>query len=152
MHEEIESRFQTLLQGLAGTFATPDQVTRGDWRVLDRGASPVGILYPGTVTEDGPIAAGATQYTWEVNLLLAVRDLADGASMGDLIKARDAVIAHLQKYPSLDALAGVQGVSRFSGGEIGDIRDKDTDVSYFLQTVLTWQVTSIETVSGGEIA
>lgn len=150
-YDAIEGAFLTLLQALTGTFATSAQVTRGDWRIVDSGLSPLAVLYPGPFSEGDTWASGGTDYQWTVNCQLITRFLNNGTSQVSMEQTRDAVVAQIQKYPTLNALAGVQAVGRVNGGEIVELRDKDGGGPYFLQTDLTWQVTELVTVTGGEI-
>lgn len=150
LYDAIEERFQTLLQGLTGTFATTAQVTRGDWRPMDRGISPTAVLFPGAVSPGDHWAAGGEDYIWSVNCDLIVRYLLDGTSWVTLEQTRDAVIALIQKYPTLNAL-GNCAVGPVNGGDMLEIRNKEGDGPFFIATTLTWQVTQLSVVTGGEI-
>lgn len=104
-YDAIESALQTILQALTSVFATSAQVTRGDWRVLDRGVDVWAVLYPADYTEESAMAAGASQMNYTTKLLLGVRYRDDGSTRVALVQARDAVIRHLRKYPHLNGLA-----------------------------------------------
>ena len=104
-YDAIEAALQTLLQNLTSVFATSAQVTRGDWRVMDRGVDVWAVLYPGDYNEADAMAAGASQMSYTTHLLLGVRYRDDGSTRVALVQARDAVIRHLRKYPHLNGLA-----------------------------------------------
>lgn len=104
-YDAIEAALQTILQALTSVFATTEQVTRGDWRVMDRGVDVWAILYGADYTEESAMAAGSSQMTYTTKLLLGVRYLNDGTTRQRLVQVRDAVIRHLRKYPHLNGLA-----------------------------------------------
>jgi len=60
----IEAAVQTLLQALAQY--TSDQVTRGDYRVLDSGVDEACVLRPGAFTVSGGGDYGQRTYGWLV--------------------------------------------------------------------------------------
>lgn len=148
-YDAIEDRAQDLLQLLTGTFAKSSQVTRGDWRILDSGDTPLAVLYGGAFTQipDADCAYGEQGYDWTLNCDLFVRYLDEGTTAVTLTQTRDAVVGHIAKYPQLNALAGIVDVSHVQGGEFIQIFDKDGNGPFFLQTTLSWTVREVAAVA-----
>ncbi len=155
-YDAIEERLQLLLQGLTTQFPAPvspntTAVTRGDWRVIDSGADKMAILHPGVETEGDSMSAGSVERTWSAHLDLIKRYLDDGTTAVNFEKMRDAVLQHLQKYPSLNGLAGVQAVGQINAeGDPFYIYDKDGAGPFFYAQTFSIPVTAIETVTIAE--
>jgi|GEM_PF-6166028 hypothetical protein len=104
-YDAIEAALQTILQSLTSVFATSEQVTRGDWRVMDRGVDVWAVLFPADYIEESVMAAGSAQMSYTTKLLLGVRYRDDGSTRVALVRVRDAVVRHLRQYPHLNGLA-----------------------------------------------
>lgn len=138
-YSTIEAGFLTLLQGLTGTFATTAQCTRGDWRVLDKGLTPIAVLYPGALQSGEVTFVGGEEHIWSVNCELTARFINDGTSMTTLETVRDAVIALFQDNPNLGISDGSH-ISNVTGSEFVELRDTDGNGPFYLQTTLTFTV------------
>ncbi len=150
-YDPIEARFLTLLQGLTSVFTNAAQVTRGDWRTLDGGTSPLAVLYPDVIDEGTTWTAGTTEYIWRIKLDLFERFLNDGTTHISFEQHRDAVLQHMQKYPKLNGLAGIVVVGQMSSTEILEVYDKDGGGPFWLLQTFTWPVTEAITVTGGDV-
>ena len=155
-YDAIEARLQLLLQGLTTQFPSPTglnttAVTRGDWRVLDSGVDKMAILYPGAETEGDSMSAGSVERTWSTHLDLIVRYLDNGTTAINFEQLRDAVLGHLQKYPSLNGLTGIQAVGQINAeGDPFYIYDKDGAGPFFYAQTFAIPVTEIATVTIAE--
>lgn len=145
----VEARVQTLLQGLTSVFTPTTAVTRGDWRVLDRGYANSAVLFPAPFDQtENNIAPGGNIVIWKVKLELFKKySSAVYTTFGTM---RDAVIEHLFKYPTLNSLADCAVLPNLSGAELVEVFDKDNNGPFFLSQVLTLSVSNIVTVTLAE--
>lgn len=148
-YDAIEGALQTLLQNLTSVFAAPEQVTRGDWRVMDRGVDVWAVLYCADYSEESAMAAGSSQMNYTTKLLLGVRYTKDGSTRRTLVQKRDAVIRHLRKYPHLNGLASDSANMGLvtSDGEPQAIFDKDDNGPFFLIQQFNIPTSEIDTVT-----
>lgn len=150
-YEAVEGRAQSLLQLLTSMFATSAQVTRGDWGVLDSGVDRSAVLYPGAFEQRGSGSNGSVVYIWTVQLDLFQRwQATDAATISAFIALRDAVIQHLQKYPSLNGLAGVYAVGNIAGGETIYLFESENSGPFSMKETLVIPVTDLVTVTLAE--
>jgi hypothetical protein len=118
----IQGRLQTLLQALA-TFADED-VTLGDWLVLDRGSAPYAVIWPGPFEIVDVSGDGArVRVRWQHNVDVVADWDPDGYT--NITAARAAVMTQLLVYPSLNGLTGIQVATLRDGGEIREIYAQD---------------------------
>lgn len=98
----IEQAVQTLIQAMDNYH--DHQVTRGDYRVLEKGADAV-VLLPGSFTteEDDGEKLGQSRviYVWSVFVELYTQATWQGEDWINFCSARDLLIEHLRKYPNL---------------------------------------------------
>lgn len=148
-YDAIEGALQTILQTLTTVFPNADQVTRGDWRVMDRGFDVWAVLAGADYIEDTAMAAGASQMNYTTKLLLGVRYRNDGTTRQALVQQRDAVIRHLRKYPHLNGLASTSANMGLitSDGEPQAVFDKDDNGPFFLIQQFTIPTSEIDTVT-----
>lgn len=149
-YDAIEAALQTLLQSLTSVFATSAQVTRGDWRVMDRGVDVWAVLYPTDYSEDTPMAAGSSQMKYTTKLLLGVRYRDDGSTRVALVQARDAAIRHLRKYPHLNGLASdsaTMGQITSDGEPLAIFPTSDEGGPFALTQLFTIPTAEIDTVT-----
>jgi hypothetical protein len=135
-YASTEERIQTLLQGLTSVFATTAQVTRGDWRPLDTGIATLAVLYPGEFREAG-MTRHSSSFHWTINLEFFLRF--SNTAYTDFGSKRDAILQHLQKYPTLNVL-GNANREETSGGDIREVFDKDGNGPFFLSQVISIRV------------
>ncbi len=145
---DVEARAQLLLQGLTGIFPTTDQVTRGDWRPVDKGIDRLAVLYPGPVQDVGSYAAGAKDWRDTMNCDLFQREQHDGQALINFEAMRDAVLACFQQYPSLNGLR--VAVGKISAGELGGLFDDNGGGPFFYVQTLSIPVTLLVTVTIAE--
>lgn len=149
-YDAIEGALHTILQGLTSVFATPEQVTRGDWRIMDRGVDVWAILYPANYNEDSAMAAGTSQMTYTTKLLLGVRYLNDGTTRQHLVQVRDAVVRHLRKYPHLNGLASASanmGLITSDGEPLAVFPSNDEGGPFALIQQFTIPTSELDTVT-----
>lgn len=148
-YDAIEAALQAILQSLTTTFPTLDCVTRGDWRVMDKGYDTWAVLWGADYNEADVMAAGSSQMAYTTKLLLGVRYLDDGITRVALVRARDAVIRHLRKYPHLNGLASASANMGFitSDGEPQAVFDKSDNGPFFLVQQFTIPTSEVDTVT-----
>lgn len=150
-YASVEARVQSLLQGLTTVFAQTSQVTRGDWKVLDAGYRFCAVVFDqGNFNEGEAYTAGANEYVWNLNIELFQRYLDDSTTRTLFAQNRDAVIQHLQKYPSLNGLDGIHAVGKISGGALTEVFSKDGAGPFFISQILTIPITELITVTIAE--
>ena len=150
----VEARVKLLLEGLTGVFPKTRSVSRGDYRELDEGASTTAVLTPGAFVQDGVAQGGARKSVrdWGVLIDLFRKYLDDGTSWTDFEADRDSVIAELEKYPSLNSLAGIVRVQIQADTDPGEIFDDDDGGPFFIWQRLRVTVVERADLSGGEFA
>lgn len=142
-----ESALITVLKLLTTSFGTTD-VTAGDYRCLNNGAPNHAIVLPGGFGDNG-IAGGVSTRSWD--LLIDLYKRFDGdSSYHDFAVLRDAVIAHLDKYPTLNHAAGVTVRTIISSGDPRDIMDEYGKGPFWVAQMLRVTVTDRAAVTGGE--
>ena len=145
----IEAKVQTLLQNLS--LFVDEDVTRGDYRVLDQVGGPYCVLTPGGFTSN----AAATSYGektsifWAVTLDLFVRHWGDGTEFTNVQSNRQTIIDELAKYPTLDELEGVV-YAAITGGDPPRTVYDDAGAAGWLMQRMTLEVHEKTDVSGGE--
>jgi len=134
----IEAAVQTLLQALAQY--TSDQVTRGDYRVLDSGVDEACVLRPGAFTVSGGGDYGQRTYGWLVYVQIFQRYTGDGSEWASLATQRQNVVDQLHEYPTVDGVAGVTEVVVTRGREPGATYPRGSDTPDYLTQVLELRV------------
>lgn len=147
----IEARIQTLLQALS-LFADAD-VTRGDYRVLNQVGGPYCVLTPGGFTRETAASSfeDLLSTIWEVTLELYVRVWGDGTEYVNLASNRQSIMDELDKYVTLNALAGVIYAGITSGDLPRTVYDEAGAAQWLVQR-LALEVHEKVKVSGGEFA
>lgn len=113
MTTAIYNRIYTLLQGATG-FASAN-VTQGDFLILDKGAAPYCVIYPGPFTAE-PITNTSARIFWTYYAEVYEDFLDDDYTA--LTTARDAIVARLNSYPTLNQLTGVAYTIVTSGDDL----------------------------------
>lgn len=100
MTAEIQTRIQLLLQGATGF--TPDSVTVGDFRVIDSGNPPYGVVVPGPFKMEKGSFKGLVNIEWTnfVDIIARFQD----DSYEAINTAREAAINRLLPYLLLNDL------------------------------------------------
>ena len=147
-YSTIEARIQTLIQALSA-FADAD-VTRGDYRVLDRGSAPYVVLRPGEFERVPHTFAGGRKTEWAVIVELFEKHIGDGTEQTNLETHRQNIIDTADAYPTLNGLSGVHFASLSSGEIPRPVYDEDGSGPFFLLQIMKWEVMELTTASGGE--
>ena len=148
----VEARVKLLLEGLTGVFPKTRSISRGDYRELDEGASTTAVLTPGAFIQDGVTEGGSrtTVRDWSVLIDLFRKYLDDGTSWTDFEADRDSVMSELEKYPSLNSLAGVVKVQIQADADPGEIFDENDGGPFYVWQRLRVNVNERADLTGGE--
>ncbi|KKN73398.1 hypothetical protein LCGC14_0401010 [marine sediment metagenome] len=151
-YSSVEAAVLTLLQALTGTFAATTDVSRGDYRILDSGADAVAVLVPGAFEQDGIAEGGARKSVrdWNVLIDLFRKYLDEGTTWTNFETDRDAVIAELEKYPTLNGEAGIVRGIISADADAGEVFDEDDNGPFFVWQRLRIKITERADLSGGE--
>lgn len=151
-YSSVEAAVLTILQGLTGTFASTDDVTRGDYRILDSGANANAVLIPGAFEQDGIAEGGARKSVraWNVLIDLFRKYVDDGTTWTNFETDRDAVMAELELYPTLNSEAGIVGVTISADADPGEVFDEDDGGPFFVWQRMRLTITERADLSGGE--
>ena len=147
-YSAIEAEIQSLVQAL-DEFSDED-VTRGDYRVLDRGSPPYVVLLPGAFDRENWASPGGIKTDWIVAIDLFVRHWGDGTEQTNLETYRQAVIDQLDIYPRLEGLSGVQWCLLEGGEDPRPVYDEAGGGPHFLLQRMILRVTERVTVTGGD--
>ncbi len=148
----VEARVKLLLEGLTGVFTKTRYVSRGDYRELDEGAATTAVLTPGAFVQDGVSEGGAMKSVrdWSVLIDLFRKYLDDGTSWTNFEADRDSIMAELEKYPTLNSLAGIVKVQIQADTDPGEIFDEDDNGPFFIWQRLRVNVNERADLTGGE--
>ena len=139
-YELVEERMHSLMLNLTPVFSKAEQLTRGDWRVMNLGKSPCGIFYPGALPPATPLTAESWGYHYHVNFDFYYRFKDDGKSMREFEELRDKVLQHMQAYPTLNHLSSTTEIEGFSGSDVIELYSKEGQGPYYLAQTLTWTI------------
>jgi len=152
-YDAIEAAIKTILLYDTTTFpalVAPDtisQVTRGDWRIMDSGKSPLVVLYAGGYTEDESQIAALNEFavTWTAKLDLIVKYTDDGATRTTLAQKRDVILQDIMQYPMLHGLASATArLGKItSDGDPVPIFDKNGGGPFFLMQTFSIPVSEV---------
>ncbi|MGH9158200.1 MAG: hypothetical protein ACRD1K_20720 [Acidimicrobiales bacterium] len=148
----VETRVQSLLQGITGTFPVAASVSRGDYRVLDSGEASLAVLTPGNFDE-GRVGQGGAQIVereWHVLIDLFRKYLDDGTSWQNFAADRDAVLQELERRPTLNSLDGIVGVALSADSDPGEVFDENDNGPFFIWQRIRIQTMERADVTGGE--
>jgi hypothetical protein len=112
----IEAAALSLLQALSQF--SDDDVTRGDFRVLDRGSAPYAVLYPGGFEVEDYGDWGEKLFRWTMYCEIFEKYLNDGTSYTDLQTTRQNVIDCFNANPSMNGTSGVIYVQAERGEDL----------------------------------
>jgi hypothetical protein len=148
-YDTIEAALQTILRYDTTTFANSAQVSRGDWRIMDSGRSPLAVLYAGAYAEnDTDTTLTEFSVTWTVKLDLILK-YTDETTRVTFAQKRDTVLEQIMKYPMLHALASATAkLGRItSDGDPLPIFDKDGNGPFFLMQTFSIPVSEVLTIA-----
>jgi len=147
----IEAGLQGLLQGLE-RFASAD-VTRGDWRVLDREGSRCVVLYPGPFEVEEAGDYGQKWHFWTVYGDVFERYQDHGTSEQNFAATRQDVVDAINANPTLNGVSGVTMALARRGGELEYVYDRDgAGPFYVMQQIGIEGVEKVSSVGSGEFA
>ena len=151
-YSSVEAAVLTILQGLTGTFVSTSDVTRGNYEVLDSGADATAVLIPGAFEQDGIAEGGARKSVrdWNVLIDLFRKYLDEGTTWTNFETDRDAVIAELEKYPTLNGEAGIVRGIISADADAGEVFDEDDNGPFFVWQRLRIKITERADLTGGE--
>ena len=147
----VEAAVKTILEGMS-EFVSNDDISRGDYRILDSGASNLAVLTPGAFVKDEAGQAGARKSLreWSVIIGLFRKHVDDGNSWTDFESIRDALVDRLELFPSLNGTAGVTLVGMEAGSDPDEIFDEDENGPFFIFQRIRVSVNERTDLSGGE--
>ena len=133
-----EAKLLALIQGMA-EFDRRNSA-RADWKLLNSGASDhYAILKPGPfINSSESLGSGSAVTTWRTIVEMWQRWLDDGPTVLALEALVGAVIERLERFPSLEGVALMAGVS--GGGEMQQRWLKEGGPGWAVQEVyVDWQ-------------
>jgi len=142
----IQTRLQALIQ-LLEAFDDED-VTRGDYRILDRGSAPYAVILPGPFEAEFLSLGRREKVTWSLTVEVIERYLGDDYE--PITMARQLVKDHLNGYRTLNGLAGVMDAFVTAGAALKYLYPEDGDVAQFVIAPLTVTVVEQTTVTNQE--
>lgn len=142
---------KTLLEGMT-EFVSNDDISRGDYRILDSGADNLAVLTPGSFIKDEAGQAGARKSlrNWSVITDLFRKYLDDGTTWTDFEALRDALVDRLELFPSLNGTAGVTLVGLEAGSDPAEVFDEEDNGPFFIFQRIRVAVNERTDLSGGE--
>lgn len=150
-YSTIEARVKTLLQAMSEF--EDDDVTRGDYRVLDRGSRRCAVLEPGPFEREEYDAPGGWITRWLAYISVFEPYYEDGTTQTNLQSTRQAIVDEFDQYPSLNSLSVYiiwSGV--ISGDDPAEVFNVTGDGPFFLRQILTLRVHELSYATGGEYA
>lgn len=149
-YDTVEAALETLLVAMPEFSAST--VSRGDYRVLDSGSSDLIVLTPGPFEQDGVGQAGARKSIrlWSILADLFRKYEDDATTWAGFIATRDAVIDNIEKYPTLNNVAGLTLVAMEAPGDPIEVFDEDDNGPFFVFQRIRVAVTERVDLSGGE--
>jgi len=145
----IAARAQSLIQALAAYDST--DVTRGDWRVLERGSPPYVVLRSGGFINEFRTPT-RRQRTWTILLELYERMVGDGTEETNLETSRQNLIVLFDQNPTLNALSADVTGAHIEGGDEPVVAYQDKGGGVFLLQIMRLSVKEQYTVTGGQYA
>lgn len=141
-YDTIEAALLTVLKGITGYDAT--NTSRGDWRILGAGKLKAMVLVPaGFRQEDGSLRE-LTFIEWTAEIhLYAMFDGEEKTTLTTLMAERQKVVDEVNKWPFLNAAAGVMGAIIADAGPVETFQA--TDGAAFFRQVLACRVREANT-------
>ena len=142
----IQSALQTIIRGNSN-FSDAD-VTLGDARLIDAGAPPYCVIFPGRLVEsEFGYAYGEMIYTWDHNVY--VYDRFTGDDYGDITTLRDSVIATLGQNFRLGQTDYTRAIVNGIGEIVGLFPEGGAEIPTFVIAPFTVRVMDHIDHSGG---
>ena len=105
-YSEMETGLATVIKLLSGYTTT--NVAQGNYRILGNGVTKAVILQPGAIQQRSIVGAPRRQQTiWVCNIELWIPFLGEISTVSDSLRSvRQALIDHIDKYPTLSGTSG----------------------------------------------
>lgn len=147
----IEAAALSLLQALAQF--DDDDVTRGDFRVLDRGSAPYAVLYPGPFEVRDYGDWSQKLFAWTMYCEIFEKWDGYGTCYTNLETTRQNVVDCFNENPSMNSTANVVYVIPGRGDELAYIFPRGGgDVPQFIMQRVAVTVHETAVYTGGEFA
>lgn len=146
----LEAAAKTILEGVTG-FLDSDKVTTGDYGVLDSGSDHCAVLRPGTLV-DGSTSARVTKREYHILVDIFRRWYDDTTTINLFAVFRDAVLAKLDQYPTLNLQGTVVVLGIGSDADPIDVNDTNGNGPFFIMQRLRIRVIEKVAQTGGEYA
>jgi len=106
-YSSVEAALLTVIRLMSGYTTT--NTSAGDYRILNASSGKSVILTPGAVVAREVVAAPRRMRTvWGINIELAIPFRGDVSTVATAVRTdRQALIDHVDKYPTLNSAAGV---------------------------------------------
>jgi hypothetical protein len=148
-YNTVEAAVLTLIQAISTV--SSDDITRGDYSVMDSGRDNIAVITPGAI--DQPDARSRmSYYEWDVLIDVIRRYIDDGSTSVSFIQWRDSIMTQLESYPTLDGVTGVLRTRIRTEGDPDDIFDDDDAGPFFKVQRLRLTITQRIDLTGGEYA
>lgn len=145
MTQAIQAKIQSILATVDGFDS--QTVSLGDFKILDRGTPPYGVILPGGVKINNVTVRGTKIFEWTYYIEFFARFLDDNYE--PLITARQAILDKLPAYHKLGGLSGVKSFDVTELGEVDYVYPKNSrEVPHFVMQRIT-TVTLTDTVFAG---
>ena len=142
----IEAAALALLQDLSQF--DDDDVTRGNFRVLDRGSPPYAVLYPGGFEIEDYGDWGEKIFRWTMYCEVFERYLDDGSSYTSLEATRQNVVDVFNANPSMNGTSGVVYVMARRADDLRFIYDEGRGGPHFIMQRLAVVVHEVVSYDG----
>jgi hypothetical protein len=158
VYENCQNATLVLLQALTDQFPNAWQVVAYDFGVLDKGLPPdapnAAVLTPGQFSENAlrPEVANDTE---DVMIDMFTTYNTEAVSFATFTALREAIRAHLRKYPTLNGVDGIRNITMSSTGDPAAIDHRNlnmatpstpTHIVQTLRLTIEWQ----GRITGGE--
>jgi len=137
--------YETCQDGLATVIKklknyTDNNVSLGDYRLLQRGFNQVVILRPGTFTRMRSEFGGGKQNTWNIIVELFIKYKDDAQIQENIRDERQDIIDQVDQYPKLDNVSGVFDAQIISGAEPTPVFGADGSGPHFMMQEMICQI------------
>ncbi len=147
-YETMQTGLRNVITKIAGY--SNNNVTLGDYRVLQRGGDKVVVLSPGPFTRERLDFAGGHQTNWDVIVELFIKYKDDTQVHDSIRDERQNIIDKIDQYPFLDATSGCFHGMIVSGDKPAPVFGEDgSGPHYFMQEMIA-KITEQTTVTEAE--
>ena len=142
--------YENVQTGLANTIKlltnySTQNLTFGDYRVLQKGNTKVVVLRPGSFTQERTQFDGEINATWDIMIELFIRYKDDEQVTNSIRDERQDIIDKVNQYPKLGGSADIALI--ISGAEPSPVFGEDGSGPHFFMQEMTCQATEYVAVS-----